>query len=332
MMVPQDGLMAEASRLGFDACGITPAVQAPHLDFFDRWIGNGNHASMDWLANSRELRADPQSVHPGARSIVAVALNYNQPNPAEAGQPRIARYALGRDYHKVLRKKLKALGAWVEANHPGESCRACVDSAPIFERDYARLAGLGWFGKNTMLIDSRRGSWFFIGLLLTTVDFETSSPAEGGCGSCHVCIEACPTGAIVFRDGRWQIDARRCISYLTIEHEGPLPDELDLAGWTFGCDVCQEVCPFNQPRSSQPIRATVTREADFLRRRDWPSLRELAQISESEWDGLTQGSPVRRTGIDGLRRNARAGLASIGRPDDTETVSDTGDRDGPPTF
>jgi epoxyqueuosine reductase len=265
---------------------------------------------MRYLEEHLPLKAHPEQLLTGVRSVVAVTLNYAQPNPPVPGQPRIAKYAQGRDYHKVLRGKLKRLGQWIELVEPGAVCRPCVDSAPVFERDYARLAGLGWFGKNTMLIDSKRGSWFFIGLLLTTAEFPADAPAEGGCGTCRRCIDACPTGAIVFRDGRWQIDARRCISYLTIEHRGEIAPELaaGMGDWTFGCDVCQDVCPFNQPRANQPLRAATTTEPDFLARREWPSLVELAQIAEPQWDEVTRGSPVRRTGVEGLRRNARINL------------------------
>lgn len=222
------------------------------------------------------------------------------------GEPRIARYALGRDYHKVIRGKLRKLATFIEELAPGTSTRACVDSAPIMERDFAHLAGLGWFGKNTMLIDSKRGSWFFIGLLLTSLELPPDPPALGGCGTCRACIESCPTGAIIHDHGRWQVDARRCISYQTIEHVGPL--EVDTAGWTFGCDVCQEVCPFNQPRASQPMRAALSNEADFIARRQWPSLVQLTQIDHASWDEITRGSPVRRSGHSGLRRNAEQNL------------------------
>jgi epoxyqueuosine reductase len=247
------------------------------------------------------------------RSIVAVGLNYHQAESTSNETPRIAEYAQGRDYHKVIRGKLNALARWLKANEPGVECRPCVDSAPIFERDYANLAGLGWFGKNTMLINSHRGSWFFIGLLLTTAELKPSTPAIGGCGSCHKCIEACPTGAIVFEDGRWQVDARRCISYLTIEYRGEIPPEIAkrMGDWTFGCDVCQQVCPFNQPREHQPLRAAPTREPDFQNVRHWPLLIELADISYGDWDQLTQGSPVRRTGYEGIRRNARVALSNL---------------------
>lgn len=257
------------------------------------------------MEDSRALRANPASLLPGVQSVVAVTLNYLRQDAPRDGGPKIARYARGRDYHRVLRGKLKRLARWVEAAHPGARCRACVDSAPIFERDFANLAGLGWFGKNTMLIDSRRGSWFFIGLLLTDVPYAVDVPALGGCGNCTACIEACPTGAIVFLDDRWQIDARRCISYQTIERRGPL--ETPTHGWTFGCDICQEVCPFNTPRSGQPLRAAETEEPDF-EPRTWPSLTEMANLDRETWDRLTEGSAVRRAGWEGLRRNARANL------------------------
>jgi epoxyqueuosine reductase len=301
----KDELKIAAIDLGFSAVGVCEAAPAPHLDFFDRWTASGHHATMDWLRASRLLRADPRELLPGAQSVIAVALDYNRSNPPVAGQPRIARYALGRDYHKVLRGKLKRLAARLEAE--GHATRPCVDSAPVFERDFARLAGLGWFGKNTMLIDSRRGSWWFIGLLLTTARFEPDRPAEGGCGTCTRCIDACPTGAIVFSDGRWSIDARRCISYLTIEHEGPIEEELasKMGEWTFGCDICQEVCPFNAERLSQPLRAPMATEPDFLTDRPWPSLEQIETLPEPDWDLLTRGSPVRRTGLEGIKRNAR---------------------------
>ena len=214
-------------------------------------------------------------------------------------QSAISVCALGRDYHKVLRTKLRNLAAQLTKNHPGAEFRACVDSAPILERSYAHLAGLGWFGKNTMLIDSKRGSWFFIGVLLSSIEFQPDQPSEGGCGTCHKCIDACPTGAIVNENDRWQIDSNQCISYQTIEKEGDLT--VNTNGWVFGCDICQEVCPFNEPRASQPQRATATTEPDFLKRKNFPTLVELAQISRDDWDTLTQGSALRRTGFEGAK-------------------------------
>jgi epoxyqueuosine reductase len=297
-----EGLKEYAVSLGFETVGICAPVEPPHYDAYRRWLDKGYQGTMSYLSRHLALKKSPESLLTGVQSIVAVTLNYNQPNPAIQGQPRIARYALGRDYHKVMRGKLSKLARWINNDHPGAACRPCVDSAPIMERDYAQLAGLGWFGKNTMLIDSRRGSWFFIGLLLTTVEFEFDKPAVGGCGSCRACIDACPTGAIVNRGDRWEVDARKCISYLTIEHPGEI--DQNIGDWTFGCDICQEVCPFNEPRPSQPLRGQWTREPDFLNRKEWPSLERLRVISEVEWDVLTRGSPVRRVGLDGLRRNA----------------------------
>jgi len=265
---------------------------------------------MDYLRRHLDAKRDPRSLLPSCQSIIAVGLNYNQPNPISANRPRIARYALGRDYHKVIRGKLKRLGEWLGQEHANVEQRICVDSAPLMERDFALLTGLGWYGKNTMLINSQRGSWFLLGFLLTNLSIDSDTPAIGNCGKCRACIDACPTGAIVHEDGRWQVDARRCISYLTIEHRGEIEGGLQarMGGWTFGCDICQEVCPFNRPRPSQPLRAVQTQEKDFLAVREWPGLQQLRVIEQQDWDRLTQGSPVRRAGIEGLRRNASVNL------------------------
>jgi epoxyqueuosine reductase len=303
-----ESLKAFALSLGFQSVGIALPVEAPHLREYEAWLQKGYAGTMFYLEDHLALKRHPEELLPGCRSVIAVTLNYNQEPPAN---PRIARYALGRDYHKVLRAKLRKLAHHLQEQHPQATFRACVDSAPIFERDYARLAGLGFFGKNTMLIDPRRGSWFFIGLLLTTLELPADKPFDGGCGTCTACIEACPTGALVFEEGRWQLDARRCISYLTIEHRGPIDPGLEMGDWVFGCDVCQEVCPFNQPRESQPDRAQSTNERDF-QRREWPHLQQLAQLTVGEWDELTQGSAVRRAGYEGLKRNAKKALENGG--------------------
>lgn len=271
---------------------------------------------MAYLDRHRVLKSHPQNLLPGAQSILAVALNYYQPTQSKPGYPRVARYALGRDYHKVIRPKLRRIGEWAVKEFGG-SYRVCVDSAPILERDFAQLAGLGWYGKNTCLIDSRRGSWFLIGLLLLTERFRPDAPAVGGCGSCRLCIDACPTGAIVPAEEEWRIDARRCVSYLTIEHRGPIDAILQegIGEWTFGCDVCQEVCPFNHPRASQPFRSPTTEIPDLLRRTDLPALERLAVLSEEEWDPLTKGSALRRAGLEGLKRNAAINLRNYRRQD-----------------
>jgi epoxyqueuosine reductase len=302
-------LKKEAGRLGFELVGVCAASAPPHLDAYERWLAQGFAGSMSYLESHLPLKRDPEALLPGARSIVAVGLNYNQSRPEGRGRPRIAKYALGRDYHRVLRAKLAHLGKWLESEIPGSRSRACVDSAPILERDFAQMAGLGWYGKNTLLINSERGSWFFIGLLLTTVPFDSDAPAVGGCGTCRLCIDACPTGAIVQVEDRWQVDARRCISYLTIEHAGEIEPELQerMGGWTVGCDICQDVCPFNTPRSSQPLRAVETTEADF-EARPWPSLLDLASLDYDGWDALTRGSAARRVSFEKLKRNVRINI------------------------
>jgi epoxyqueuosine reductase len=291
-----------ALDLGFTTVGVAPALPISEaLAAYREWLGHDFHGEMQYLAGHEFLKQDPCSLLPSAKSAIVVTMNYYQEPVAPI---KVARYALGRDYHKALRSRLRRLSSALALVHPAAEFRACVDSAPLLERSYAQLAGLGWFGKNTMLIDSKRGSWFFIGVLLTSVEFGPDKPSLGGCGSCRACIDACPTGAIVNVDDRWQVDSRQCISYQTIEKRGDLTVDTD--GWVFGCDVCQEVCPFNSPRESQPLRSVVTSELDFINVRQFPTLVELAQIQHDAWDSLTQGSAMRRTGYEGLKRNAKA--------------------------
>lgn len=304
-MLPTEGLKTEARRLGFTSVGICGAEPPVSMGHYQQWLDAGFHGGMDYMARSVALRGDLDSLLPGVRSVVCVGLNYYQPLDHQKGQPKIARYALGRDYHKVMRSRLRRLAVWVSDAVPGAASRACVDSAPVMEREYAHRAGLGWFGKNTCLIDSRTGSWFLIGTLLTTAELARDEPSVGGCGTCTACIDACPTGAIVQLGGTWSVDARRCISYLTIEEKSPEPQG-DIGEWTVGCDVCQEVCPFNQPRARQPDRAPVTADPDLTATRRWPSLTEIQQLTWEQWDVLTRGSAVRRVGWEGLRRNATA--------------------------
>lgn len=304
-----EALKDRAKAEGFELAGIGSATPLQTVPALEGWLAQGRHGTMDWMARSLDLRRSLDSVLPGARSYLAVGQFYGRfEDPA--GQAKVALYARGRDYHKVLRGKLRALGRWLEAQTPTR-WRACVDSAPTMDRELAWRAGLGWFGKNTCLIDSRRGSAFVIGLLVTDLDLPPDAPAQGGCGSCRLCIEACPTGAIVHSEGRWQVDSRTCISYKTIEHRGPVAG---LHGWTFGCDVCQAVCPFNQPRASQPLRAP---DVDPFGRKPWPSEPVLAAMDEPAWDALTQGTAVRRPGYGGLRRNAQTVLTESREPENS---------------
>lgn len=318
MAIPSQAIKEKALESGFDLAGICPAVEPPHYAFYLDWVRSGAHGQMHYMARTRSLRRNPQSLLQGARSILCVGLTYYQPlPPASYGVGRVARYALGRDYHKVVRKRLKQVARWAEGEYPGLKTRICVDSAPILERDFAWLAGLGWFGKNTCLINTYRGSYFFIGLLLLSEEFEADLPAVGDCGSCRRCIDACPTGALIYEKGDRvaRLDATKCISYLTIEYRGEFSKEQSgmLHGWVFGCDICQEVCPFNQPRSHQPLRARPTNEVDFTPREDLvhPPLHWLANLSDEEFVRRFAGSAIMRAGPAQMRRNALAVLASI---------------------
>lgn len=316
-MTPSSQVKRLALEEGFDTVGICKAEpQREAHSFVTEWVSNQHHAGMDYMQRNLPLLADPSAVLAGCKSIVCVTLNYNQPRTEVAGEPKIAKYALEKDYHKVLRRKLVRVAKEMAQLYPETSWRAAVDSAPLMERTYAHLAGLGWFGKNTMLIDSKRGSWFFIGVLLTTMELQADKPALGQCGTCTKCIDACPTGAIVFANDRWQVDARKCISYLTIEHRGEFSDEQRqmIDDWTFGCDICQDVCPFNQPQPHLPLRAQPTTCEELLHKRDWPSLVNLANTEHGQWDEVTAGSAVRRAHYEGLKRNARANLENAKAP------------------
>lgn len=290
-----------AYTLGFELVGVAPAQPPPNADSFLLWLAQGYAGTMEYLERTAHLRINPSELLPDARSAVVVGLNYA---PAELPKVdyRIARYALGDDYHAVIRDKLETLLSALQALVPEVRGRVCVDSAPVLERDLAMVAGLGWYGKNTCLINTHRGSYFFIGVLLLTLELAYDSPAEGGCGTCRLCLDACPTGALV---APYQLDARKCISYLTIELRDSIPVELraPIGEWLFGCDICQEVCPFNRPRAHQPLRARPTAEPR-LQARPLPTLAEILQMSESEFAERFRGSAIMRAKWRGLIRNA----------------------------
>ncbi len=304
-------IKAYAQALGFDLVGIAPAVRPPHADKLLWWLQQGYAGEMTYMERTADQRTDPQSLLPGAKSALVVGLNYAPAHLHEADY-RIARYALGEDYHTVIRSKLETLLSAIRALLPDCEGKICVDSAPVLERDLAWLAGLGWYGKNTCLINTHRGSYFFIGVLLLTVELEYDHPAFGGCGRCRRCLDACPTGAI--REP-YVLDARRCISYLTIEQRGAIPNELrePMGEWLFGCDICQEVCPFNQPRPHQPLRAMPTTEPRLLPR-PLPRLEEILTMDESEFQQQFAGSPIRRAKWRGLVRNALIVAGNSGNP------------------
>jgi epoxyqueuosine reductase len=293
---------AAAHRLGFDLVAIGPADPPEHGGAFEAWLDAGYAGSMAYLARGRDKRLDPRRVLPGARSVIACALNYYQ-GPEAPGPAHVARYAWGRDYHAVLEPRLRAILADLEAVAPGTVGRVYVDTGPVLERDLAARAGLGWIGKNTMLLHPRLGSYFFIGIVLTTAALEPDPRLADRCGTCTRCLEACPTGAF---PAPYVLDARRCISYLTIEHRGAIGAEQRASVGTlaFGCDVCQDVCPWNR-------RAPVTAEAAFAAR-DLPSLVELAALTDESYRARLAGSPLRRARRRGLARNAAVALGNTG--------------------
>lgn len=255
-MTLEERLCDEAHRLGFDRVGIASAEPADGFDRLREWLDADYAGEMHYMHKHAEARRDPHSIYPKVRAVVMVALNYFAGGPSGG----IARYARGQDYHAVIRERLKMLGVWLREQVPDAWGRPCVDTAPLLERDFARRAGLGWFGKNTMLLDKRLGSWFVLGALLVDVPFTPSAPFTARhCGTCTRCLDACPTGAFV---APYVLDARRCISYWTIELKRPLDDEsrTHLDHWLLGCDICQEVCPWNR---RTPLAKVLTPRPDL---------------------------------------------------------------------
>ncbi len=319
-----DALRAEARALGFSLVGVAGPEASEHMGLYRDWVASGHHGEMGYLARADSLarRSDLTLTSQGVRSVVVVAHEYGASDPAgvpdDPSRGVIARYARGDDYHDVMKTKLKALGRWLE-ERVGEAinARLYIDTGPILERDLAQRAGLGWFGKNTMLIHPRRGSYFFVGLLLLDLELEPDEPfSEDRCGSCTNCLDACPTGALLGRDesGAPIMDATRCISYLTIELRGPIPIELRplIGNRIYGCDICQEVCPWNE-RFGEPASEPAYRAREGL---DGPTLLELAEalldMDEAQFRKAFRGSPVLRTKRRGLLRNVCVALGNWG--------------------
>ncbi len=300
-----------AAALGLDVCGVTSADPARHAAFYQRWTAGGNAGEMQWLTREPERRADPRVVLSGARSIIVAGLNYWQPQPK--GRGRIARYALGEDYHHVLLEKLEALAAEIVATGEpaGAMAKIYVDTGPVLEKPLAERAGVGWQGKSTMLIHRQLGPWLLLGEIITTLELEPDAPQRDHCGSCSKCIEACPTGAIT---APYQLDARRCIAYLTIELKGSIPEELRplIGDRVYGCDECLDVCPWNR-------FARTTREARFLAKPEEDGrdpLHALLEISPAEFKRRFARSPILRVKRRGLLRNVCVVLGNIGTADD----------------
>jgi epoxyqueuosine reductase len=304
-------LKDEALRLGFDLAGAAPAEAPPHLEDFQQWLAAGYAGEMRYLADRADAYAHPRHVLPEAKSLLVLAMNYGTvvPAPVEAGQGTVSRYAWGTDYHDTIHERLERLADLHRRLVPDAQVRGVVDTAPLLERQFGKQAGLGWVGKNTMLLNKELGSWFFLGVLLTTAELVYDEPYETShCGACRACLDACPTGAL--REP-YQLDARRCISYLTIELRGNIPAELRpaMGDRLFGCDACQEVCPWN-------CRGRTTTEDGFQPR---PGLNpvvlaELFALDDAAFRQRFRHTPLWRSKRRGILRNAALVLAN--RPHD----------------
>ncbi len=294
----------QALDLGFDLVRFTDAEPlTKDGEVFEQWLKEGNHADMAWLERNAESRWQPKKVLEGAQSVICLATNYFQemPEKIQENEGRVAMYAQGRDYHKVVAKKLKKLVKWLNEQWPDSDHKAYVDTGPVLERALAQKAGIGFVGKNTLVITKEFGSWVFLSEIITTLNLRPDPllPPYGSCGSCRKCIDACPTGALK----EYRMDARKCLSYHTIENRGEIPAEIaeKMEGNLFGCDICQTVCPHN-------CRAQKTKEEAFKMRIAGPVL-DLDEVlvigSKEEFDERFAGSPVRRAKLEGLKRNAR---------------------------
>ncbi len=313
---------ALAREAGFDRCGVAKAETIERAAYLRAWLDGGRGGSMRYLQRYFEQRTDPRVLLEGARSVIVVALSYHQrppEAPADDNRPRgrVAMYAWGDDYHRIIRKKLHgvadALRREFEISNLRAACdgaiatKVCVDTTPLLEREIAAVAGVGWIGKNTLVLDRRLGSYFFLGEIVTTLEIEPDEPTPDRCGTCTRCLEACPTQAF---PAPYQMDASRCISYLTIERREPIGDEFppSMHDWIFGCDVCQQVCPYNRD-------AAVTQEPGFALRppAPRPALADVLSWSIDDYRRELEGSAMKRATLPMLQRNARIALANSRR-------------------
>jgi epoxyqueuosine reductase len=299
----------QARKAGFDLCGIAPAEPSAYRDYYRQWLDEGRSGSMHWMEGRFDERTDPGVYVPGARSIICVAMNYHvalEPVAAEE-QPhhgKVARYALGDDYHELMKKRLHALADWIRQQRPEAVTRACVDTAPVMEKEMAARAGIGWIGKNTLVIHPQIGSWVLLGEVITTLALPADEPAVDRCGTCQRCLEACPTDALT---APYQMDARQCISYLTIERREEIAPALapQVGEWVYGCDICQEVCPWNRkaPEAAEPA-LTPRFPSGTL------DLRQVLQWEAETYRRTLKGSAMKRVKLPVLQRNAALVLAN----------------------
>jgi epoxyqueuosine reductase len=304
-----------AHDCGFELAGIAAATPNSDVPRYRDWVDRGMAGEMSYLTDRRaEIRGDPRNLLVNARSILCVGKLYNGPEPystdlSQAEIAWISRYAWGDDYHAILRRDLEQVVSHLRELEVFDY-KICIDTAPLLERSYARDAGLGWIGKNTCLINQHAGSWFFLAELITSLHIEPDPPVDNRCGTCTRCIDACPTAAIVNDGGDgWMLDSRLCISYLTIELRGSIPDEQRrfIGGNVFGCDICQDVCPWNR-------RAAMTLDSSFRPREIVPPLERLANLTVDEFRTLFRESPVARAKYSGFLRNVAVAMGNSGQP------------------
>jgi epoxyqueuosine reductase len=318
-------LISFAREIGFDSCRVAACGSAPHADEFRNWLDEGGHGEMSYMERGEEKRCDPREVLPDASSIVVLAMNYFQggteagDTPAATG--KIARYAWGDDYHDLIANKLDKIDEFLRTFGGQQKCY--VDTGPVLERDHAARAGIGWHGKSTMLVDERLGTWFFLAEVLTTLELPADEPLPDRCGTCERCIKACPTGAIT---APHRLDARRCISYLTIELKGSIPLELRplIGDRIFGCDDCLDACPWNR-------FAQISQETAFAARHSTTgmSLRDYLDLDDNEFRALFRNSPIKRIKRRGFLRNVCVALGNVGDSTDLPALERTA-ADGDP--
>ena len=303
-----DSIKSAAYSLGFDFVGIAPIGATPESDFYPEWLDRGYAGEMSYLHRQKASRMDPATLLPGLRSVIVCAVNYNTEHPGAAYdrlRAWISRYAWGDDYHDVLHNKLNELARWIES-HSYSKSRTYVDTGPVLERVFAKYAGVGWFGKNTCIINEKGGSWLFLGCVLTDLELAYDAPTPDRCGSCTRCLDACPTNAFV---APYVLDSRRCISYTTIELRGAIPEEqrTGIGHHLFGCDICQDVCPWNRKAPVSAAQSFQPRSGLF-----WPEIEAMLNRSETEWRELLRGSAMKRAKVKGLVRNLMVVVGNSG--------------------
>jgi epoxyqueuosine reductase len=321
-------LKRRAAALGFDVCGVAAVANYPELGFLTEWLARGYAGEMQYLHRSADRRTDLTAVLPSARSVISLGTIYNVDRPystenADPRQASIARYAWGDDYHTVIQKRMDVLVDWLrEESGPGFEARAYVDTGPVQERVFAQHAGLGWIGKNTCLINGGHGSWLFLSEIICNLPLAPDEPGFDQCGECTLCIEACPTGAIV---APYVLDSRRCLSYLTIEVKGAIPVEHRSAvgSHAYGCDICQEVCPWNLSPGTGRSEDPAWQPREGL---DAPALLDLWKRSDEDLRALLKGSAMKRAGVRRLRRNL---AVAIGNSGDADAIRSLPEHDAP---